>query len=147
MDDFDKLLSTMVAVGKAQKSKKRTRVKKLPSGDTIEVTVAHNPWTDEALVLIATNMICDNCGNESMTWGQSLYIERKNTRRRNPILSLERLEACHFSSIYGSLPKRVEVLVKHSCTCPLCFGIGDNRADELTGKITPVQTVITFKEK
>jgi len=145
-DAFDLLLTKMVAEGKANKGKKKTRVKRLPSGDTIEVSVASNPWTDEALVLVSTNIICDNCGNEALGWEPSLYIERINKRRKNPITQIEKLDACAFSSVYGALPKRVEILTQHSCTCPLCFGIGDNRVDELTGIMTPVQMVIPFKE-
>jgi len=138
-DAFDLLLIKMVAEGKANKGRKKTRVKKLPSGETIEVSAASNPWTDEALVLVSTNIICDNCGNEALGWEASLYIERINKRRRNPITQIEKLEACAYSSTYGGLPKRIEVLEKHSCTCPHCFGIGDNRADELTGELSPSQ--------
>ena len=138
MDAFDKLLAGMVAVGKAQKGKKRK--KKTTAGSTTpEVTLAVNPWTEEALVLVSTNIICDNCGNEALGWESSLYIERKNSRRRFPITQIEKLEACAYSSIYGGLSKRIEVLEKHSCTCPHCFGIGDNRADELTGELSPTQ--------
>lgn len=144
MDDFDKLLTRMVKEGKANQGKKKKRKKKLPSGETIEVSAASNPWTDEALVLVTTNIICDSCGNETLGWEPSLYIERKNSRRHNPITQIEKLEACAYSSVYGALTKRIEVLVKHSCTCPLCFGLGDNRADELTGKMAPVQLALNF---
>lgn len=138
MDAFDKLLAGMVQIGKAQKGKKRK--KKTTAGSTSPgVPLVTNPWTDEALVLVSTNIICDNCGNEALGWEASLYIERKNSRHRNPITQIEKLEACAYSSIYGGLPKRIEVLEKHSCTCPQCFGIGDNRADELTGELSPSQ--------
>ena len=138
MDAFDELLAGMVKVGKAQKGKKRK--KKTTAGSTTpEVSLVVNPWTDEALVLVSTNMICDNCGNEALSWEPSLYIERKNSRRRSPITQIEKLDACAYSSTYGGLPKRVEVLEKHSCTCAHCFGIGDNRADALTGEFSPTQ--------
>jgi len=148
MDDFDALLSRMVKEGKA--TKKKPRAKKPPvGGETSPRAKVASLWTSEHLVLVSTNIICDNCGNEALGWEPALYIERKNSRRRNPITSIEKLPSCAYSSIYGALPKRVEVLVKHSCTCPLCFGIGDNRAGELLGEITPnqLQLPLTIKEK
>ena len=149
MDDFDILLTKMVKEGKANRNKPKTRKSKLLTdkvGRQSGMQAAHNPWTDEALVLVSTNIICDNCGNEALGWEASLYIERKNARRKNPITQIEKLEACAYSSVYGALPKRVEILVKHSCTCPLCFGIGDNRVDELTGKMAPVQLALNLTE-
>lgn len=148
MDDFDKLLNSMVADVKAGKfKKKRTKKKKQVDGKEVEVSYAINPWDDEALVLMATNTICDRCGNDSMSWNQSLYIERVNRKRRDPITLIERLDQCNYAAVYGGLPKRVEVITQHSCTCPQCFGIGDNRADALTGNMTPVQMVLDFGEK
>lgn len=140
MDDFDKLLAGMVEVGKKAKAAPRKKKARATAGSTTpEVSRAVNPWTDEALVLLSTNIICDNCGNESLSWNASLYIERKNTRRRAPITQLEILTPGNYSAVYGALPKRTEVLVKHSCACPHCFGIGDNRANALIGEISPYQ--------
>lgn len=68
MDDFDALLVKMVAVGKAAKKKPRA---KTAGSTTPEVSRAVNPWTDEALVLLSTNTICDSCGNESLSWNSS----------------------------------------------------------------------------
>lgn len=150
MDDFDKLLAGMVALGKATKAAPRKKKGKALLTDKVGrqegMQVAHNPWTNEALVLLATNMICDSCGNESLSWNASLYIERKNSRRRNPITQLEILAPCNYSAVYGALPKRTEVLTKHSCTCPLCFGIGDNRGDDITGDMRPTQQQLPLGE-
>lgn len=147
MDDFDKLITSMVSDVKAGKfKKKRSKKKVLPSGETVEVPYAVNPWDDEALVLLATNRICDRCGNEALAWEQSLYIERKNSRRRNPIVSIERLDQCNYAAVYGSLPKRLEIRNEHTLACPQCFGIGDNRGDELTGEFTPVQLQLNLGE-
>lgn len=149
MDDFDKLLAEMVLVGKAEKEKekgkkaaeraKNGKKKRLAGSTTPEVTYAVNPWTDEALVLIMYNTKCNNCGNESTSWENNLYVERINRRRRLPIIKIERLEQCHYSCVYGALPKRVEVIQKTSCTCPLCFGIGDSNHDEIMAEISPHQ--------
>lgn len=141
MDDFDKLLLSMVKEGKKTAAKGKKKGKK-KEGKKVEKRLppsSSSAWTSEALVLVSTNIICDNCGNEALGWEPSLYVERKNSRHRSPITQIEKLGACAYSSIYGSLQKRVEVIEKHSCTCPLCFGIGDNRADELYTGILPNQ--------
>lgn len=145
MDAFDTLIEHMVREGKATKA--LAKKKKTPDSTTPEVSRAVNPWTNEALVLIATNLICDNCGNESLSWNQSLYIERINKRFRNPVTEYEQINFCSYASVYGSLPKRTEMLVKHSCTCPLCFGIGDNRGNKLVGEMLPTQLSLTLGEK
>ena len=146
MDDFDKLINAMVEEGKKQKpARKKKTAKSAKTGDT-EVSYAVNPWTDEALVLVATNRICDRCGNEALAWEQSLYIERINTRPANPIRQIERLDQCNYAAVYGALPKRTEFRTEHSCACPQCFGIGDNRGDDLAGEYTPVQLQLNFGE-
>lgn len=135
-----------VAKGKHKKPRKKRNVltNKVDRQPGMQSVV--NPWTEEALVLVMTVTTCDSCGNEGTSWENGLFIERHNRRRALPITQIERLDRCHYSSVYGGLPKRIEVLEKTSCTCPQCFGIADSNHDKLVDEINPLQLQLFNEE-
>ena len=145
--NLDALVAGMVddvRKGKYKKKKPNVLTDKVSRQPGMQSAV--NPWTDEALVLIMYNTLCNNCGNEAVSWETNLFVERHNRRRALPITQIERLDQCAYSSVYGGLPKRIEVIQKTSCTCPQCFGIGDNNHDELVVEVNPLQLHL-FKEE
>lgn len=144
--DLNALVAGMVSDVKKGKFKS-TKKKVVAADGTTKVVNAVNPWTDEALVLIMYNTRCTSCGNEATSWEESLYVERHNTRRRLPITQIEKLGACAYSSVYGGLTKRIEVIQKTSCTCPQCFGIGDSNHGKLFDEVLPNQLALFKTER
>ena len=140
MSDLEALVQKMLAEVKQQKGKKKRKKKSQKEEKAKESSSIKNPFIDEALVLLATTHRCLRCSNESMSWSSELYIQRREkSRKKFPLLKIEQITTPEYSATYGALPKRVDMRIIETPTCPLCFGIGDNRGDNLTGELTPIQ--------
>lgn len=114
---------TEVKAGKHKKKKKKSiRGKKDSAEEKGNPNSLEIPWSDEALVLIATTTTCKSCGNEVTSWSPYLYIERSRTVRRKVSTMIERLPICDPDIAYESLPRRIEHRHHTTCRCHLCFG-------------------------
>lgn len=123
--DLMKQVNQMLADVKQGKHKKKAAKKKTSANtakDKVNPTSLEVPWTDEALVLIATTNTCKSCGNEVTSWSPYIYIQRSRTIRRKVTTAIERLPICDPDIAYASLPRRIEHRHHTTCRCHLCFG-------------------------
>jgi len=159
MSDLDNILKKMLAEAKEAKkakSKPKAKTKAAKTGRTKSLTNTPvetpkpitNIWDYEALVVVATTIVCRSCGNESTYWQPYVYIERSTKHKANPVRSLEILRRDNYAPVYGNLPKRIEHRNEESCACPLCFGLADNCRDEFYNGVshTPQQLQLPFNQ-
>lgn len=140
MDDFDKLLSNMIADVRSGKAQKRAKhEKKVAKAKEKALTIPATPvvpkWTEEAVVCIMQVSTCRRCGNEGTSWLPYLYVERWAVINNRRVDSLERITNTNWEVAYGNLKQRIEVREVETCSCPMCFGKlpkGYHYPDQLT---------------
>lgn len=126
----EKSLEALVAmlIGQTKKAPRAGAEKKQTSALAASATNAPLPkegtpqwklstrWTDVALIVVAQEVICDNCNARDISSQPFVYVQRFH-----PSFGIHREALASHSPRHGELPRRVETITSRVMFCRHCF--------------------------